>query len=847
MASSLANGPPINGHSSLPDPTSDLNWSDYRGAIHHFFAENASKHPEKLCVVETGPPRREFTYRQIHEASNIVAQHLVQSGIQPGDIVMIFAHRGVDLVVAIMGTLKSGAGFSVLDPQYPPDRQQIYLDVARPRAMIVIEKATQEARPLSQQVKDFVSDTLDLRTEIPALKLQDDGTLLGGMMDGKDRLQEQQSLKEQMPDVLVGPDSTPTLSFTSGSEGRPKGVLGRHYSLCKYFPWMAKTFGLSTDSCFTMLSGIAHDPIQRDIFTPLFLGAQLLVPSKEDIQHERLAEWMRKEKATVTHLTPAMGQILVGGAVAQFPSLRAAFFVGDILIKRDCRRLQDLAENVRIVNMYGTTETQRSVSYYAVPPKSEDAGYLDKLGEVIPAGKGMQDVQLLVVQREGEKKGQQCDIGESGEVYVRAGGLAEGYLGQESLNKEKFVTNWFVDPTKWEKEDKQRVEAQGGPEPWRKCFKGPRDRMYKSGDLGRYLPDGNVEVTGRADNQIKIRGFRIELGEIDSHLSAHDLVRENVTLVRRDKDEEPTLVSYIVPDFKKWEAFLQEKGITEGGDETTMVGLLKRFRPLRDDVREHLKRKLPQYAVPSVLVPLIRFPLNPNGKIDRPALPFPEPFELAQAAGRRRSSHGPAMSPTEDAVAGIWKGVIRGAVRIDPDDSFFDLGGHSIIAQTMLFKVRKQWQDIDVSMTTIFEHPTLRGFAGEIDRAQDPIGLRLDTAEQISGMPEQHTEYAVDARELAKTLPSSFPSSQLDRTKGMTVFLTGATGFLGAYILRDLLIRRNPSIKVIAHVRAKDSETGSQRIVDTCKAYGIWQPSWSSRISCVTGDLSKPKLGMAES
>jgi len=205
------------------------------------------------------------------------------------------------------------------------------------------------------------------------------------------------------------------------------------------------------------------------------------------------------------------------------------------------------------------------------------------------------------------------------------------------------------------------------------------------------------------------------------------------------------------------------------------------------------------------------------------------------------------MSPTEDTVAGIWKGVIKGAVRIDPDDSFFDLGGHSIIAQTMLFKVRKQWQDIDVSMTTIFEHPTLRGFAGEIDRAQDPIGLRLDTAEQINGMPEQHTEYAVDAQELAKTLPSSFPPSQLDKTKDMTVFLTGATGFLGAYILRDLLTRRNPTVKVIAHVRATDPETGSRRIANTCKAYGIWQREWSSRISCVTGDLSKPKLGMTES
>lgn len=129
----------------------------------------------------------------------------------------------------------------------------------------------------------------------------------------------------------------------------------RHFSLTHYFPWMAKKFILDENSIFTMLSGIAHDPIQRDVFTPLFLGARLLVPAKEDIAHERLAEWMQTYKATVTHLTPAMGQILVGGASAEFPALRSAFFVGDQLIKRDCRLLQALAPNCTIINMFGTT------------------------------------------------------------------------------------------------------------------------------------------------------------------------------------------------------------------------------------------------------------------------------------------------------------------------------------------------------------------------------------------------------------------------------------------------------------------------------------------------------------
>lgn len=383
------------------------------------------------------------------------------------------------------------------------------------------------------------------------MRLKDDGTLVGGLKNGEDCLANQQKLKSDLPGVLVGPDSTPTLSFTSGSEGKPKGVKGRHFSLTYYFPWMAETFGLSEKDKFTMLSGIAHDPVQRDIFTPLFLGAQLLVPSKEDIQHEKLAEWMRKFGATVTHLTPAMGQILVGGASAIFESLHHSFFVGDLLVKRDCRRLQELAPNVRIVNMYGTTETQRSVSFYEVPSHTEAPNFLDDISEVIPAGRGMNNVQLLVVDR--QNRNRLCEPGESGEIYVRAGGLAEEYLGLPDLTATKFVENWFVNPKKWVEEDENRVKSQGGPEPWRQFWRGPRDRLYKSGDLGHYGPDGDVHCTGRVDSQVKIRGFRIELGEIDSHLAAHPLVRENVTLLKRNAYEEPTLVSkYMSPSVDSW-------------------------------------------------------------------------------------------------------------------------------------------------------------------------------------------------------------------------------------------------------------------------------------------------------
>ena len=578
----------------LPDPTTDLHWGGYRGAIHEIFAENARSFPDRVCVVETADPangideNRIYTYQHIHESSNIVAHYLVAHGISRGEVVMIYAHRSVDLVVAVMGVLKAGATFSVIDPAYPPNRQKIYLSVAKPRGLIMLEKAGQ----IAPSVRQYLQDELDLRTEISSLAMQPDGSVKGSL-GSDDIFEDFYKRKSEDCGVVVGPDSNPTLSFTSGSEGIPKGVKGRHFSLTYYFPWMAERFGLSENDRFTMLSGIAHDPIQRDIFTPLFLGAQLRIPCSDDIGTPgRLAEWMDDNKATITHLTPAMGQLLSTEATRQIPSLKNAFFVGDVLTKRDCLRLQSLAQNVQIINMFGTTETQRAVSYFPIPPFSSDPNFLSTQKDIMPAGQGMLDVQLLVIDRENTKR--ICDFGEQGELYVRAAGLAEGYLANDELNKQKFIKSWFVDDEVWRALEEKKLPD----EPWRQFYFGARDRLYRTGDLGRYLKDGTVEITGRADNQIKIRGFRIELGEIDTYLSQHPLVRENISLVRRDKDEEPTLVSYFVPQkSRELDDVLTSAGEEEEAD--GMVINLRRHRHLIHQLRNHLKSKLPSYAIPT--------------------------------------------------------------------------------------------------------------------------------------------------------------------------------------------------------------------------------------------------------
>ena len=759
----------------------------------------------------------------------------------------ILIYSSVDLVVAYMGALKAGATVSVLDPQYPHERQKVLLEVANPRFLVHIERAAEVAGPIAETVTEFISSSLKIKAHIPALKLQDDGQLLGGISQDRDCLQPFEHLKAQLPDVLVGPDSGPTLSFTSGSEGKPKGVQGRHFSLTYFTPWMQEKFGISKDDKFTMLSGIAHDPIQRDIFTPLFLGAQIVVPHRDSIAHEFLAEWMKEYKVTVTHLTPAMGQILVGGASAQFPSLHHVFFVGDLLTKKDCRKLQGLAPNAAIVNMYGTTETSRAVSYFEIPSKNCQPDYLDECPDIIPVGQGMLDVQLLVVDR--NDKNRVCDVGEQGELFLRAGGLAEGYIGDDErtreLNASKFLTNWFVDPEVWTKEYERK--ASESPKPWMKLYKGPRDRIYRTGDLGRFRADGVVECTGRVDNQVKIRGFRIELGEIDTHLSHHPFIRENVTLVRRDKDEEPTLVSYIVPEAKRWFEQLEQDGNLPAGtdastEDESLVSMLKKFRSLSDDCKSFLKTKVAQYAVPTMFIPLARMPLNPNGKIDKPALPFPSTSDLALVNRRasRSASMSASLTETQKKVAEIWGEVLPNitARMLLPQSNFFEDGGHSILAQQMLFKVRREWKDIDLPMSAIFQSQTLEEFAAEIDRAQDPTGLRLDV--HASSMADE--AYSADARDLVEKLPATI--AKCTTAEPTTTLLTGATGFLGSYILHTLL-SANDQMRVIAHVRCKDSASGLERLKGIAETYGLWREEWSSRIDVVPGDISKPQLGMS--
>lgn len=577
---------------------------------------------------------------------------------------------------------------------------------------------------------------------------------------------------------------------------------------------------------------------------------------------------MAEHRVTVTHLTPAMGQLLSAQATAQIPTLRNAFFVGDVLTKRDCLRLQALAQNVRIINMYGTTETQRAVSYMEIPCVADDPTFLSTQKDVMPAGSGMIDVQLLVVNR--LDRGVLCGMGEVGEIYVRSGGLAEGYSDLDAT-VQKFVQNWFS-ASNTPRQDTMLHPKEGLALPAARHWKGIRDRMYRSGDLGRYMPNGSVECTGRADDQIKIRGFRIELGEIDTLLSQHPLIRENVTLVRRDKDEEKILVSYFVPLDTPDLADFESDSIS-GEEDKGVVGGIQKYKRLIRDVREHLKKKLPSYSIPSrmcsvlidtrvtnpviltprhtVFVPLKRMPLNPNGKIDKPSLPFPDTAQAASIESRRTGTQ--TVNPTEANLRAIWSNILPNAPNPIPlDESFFDLGGHSILATRLIFEIRKTFI-IEAPLGLVFDHPTVSGQAVQVDVLRN-ADLGLDykalqpTSSPLIGVESSKrvVEYGTDYETLKQQLRESYPPLPDDfGAKGLGVFLTGATGFLGAFVLKDLL-RTDRVSKVFCLVRDASQEKAMERLRHSSTGRGIWDEQWvdSGRLEVLCGDLDRAQFGL---
>ncbi|MGH9239787.1 MAG: amino acid adenylation domain-containing protein [Vicinamibacterales bacterium] len=627
----------------LPDVSAPLDVA-WHGPVHTQIREQAARDPRRVAIVHDGVST---TYGELQEHADRLAGALRGAGVDEEHVVAVLAPRGVPLVAGLLGTLEAGAAFTILDPAYPASQLMQRLEIAR--AKVVLHACARDAEP-------------------PVLRqwAQRTGGRAISLLDRHDAAPASWSRPEPSP------DSPAYVAFTSGSTGEPKAVLGRHASLARYAHWLRNAFGIGSRDRFSMLSALPHDPLLRDVFPPLQLGATLCIP-RDQVSGApgELAAWAAAERVTCMNLTPSLAQILVEGAPrTALPVLQHAFFVGEPLTTTLVRRMRQVAPAAACVNLYGATETQQALGSWI----TED-GSLDRYGAVVPSGNGMPAAQVVVA-----RDRQPAAIGEIGEVWIRSPLLAAGYLHDATLTAARFVADAF------------------GP------GSGP---AYRTGDIGRYLPAGEVLVLGRRDDQVKIRGFRVEPSEIESVILRHPEAGAVAVVSVADARGERSLVAYVT-----------------GGAELGELGAIA-------------KAHLPAHMVPERFIRMPGLPYTETGKVDRRAL-------ASRELPERQSPGGEAPhTPTEISLAEIWKALLPLAA-VSRSDSFFDLGGHSIMAARLAARIRERFA-VDVRIADVFDRPRLADLAAFVDQSTHADeSLVSELLEEIQGLSADELQAILD-------------------------------------------------------------------------------------------------------
>jgi len=586
--------------------------------LHQLFEAQAQTSPRALAVIAENSS---LTYEELNRRADRLAHELRALGVGPGKGVAVCVERSPEMVQGLVGTLKAGGAIVPLDPAYPKERLAFMLEDAQVSVLLT-------QRHLADRIPRHGAETVYLDA------------------DGRD------GEHDSAPNLNSGvtPGDLAYVIYTSGSTGLPKAVMLDHRGRVNNFSDFNRRFRVGAGDRLIALSSLSFDMSAYDVFGTLASGAAIVLPraSKErDPSH--WADLMRRHKVTIWHSAPALLEMLLeqfGDRPESAPaSLRLALLGGDWIPLTLPGRLKKLVAGVRVISLGGATEASMDSIIYPVE-KSDPAW------RSIPYGRPMANQTGYIL----DAHLQPVPIGVPGELYLGGVGLAWGYRNRPELSAEKFIPHPF-----------------GGE---------PGSRLYKTGDLARHMPDGNIELLGRLDQQVKLRGLRIELGEIVATLKQHHAVKEAVALVREDEAGNKHLVAYIVP-----------------GQEPL---------PAAGELRDFLKRTLPDYMVPSFFVALESLPLTPNGKVDRRSLPAPDTT--------RREAGGEFVAPgdaVEEVVAGVWAEVLH-LERVSVGDNFFDLGGHSLLATQIVSRLQSSFS-IELPLRHIFEAPTVSGLARRIE------------------------------------------------------------------------------------------------------------------------------------
>ncbi len=599
------------------------------------FEAQAARAPGAVALTLPGPGGGALTYAELNARANQVAHRLRGLGVRPEDRVGLYVERSLELIVGLVGILKAGAAYLPLDPAYPRERLAFMLQDGG--VSVLLTQASLAA-------------TADFRpARVIRLDAEADGLAAGDRAN---------------PPPAVGPDHAAYVIYTSGSTGQPKGCVVTHHQALRLFEATAAWFHFGPDDVWTLFHSHAFDFSVWEIWGALLHGGRLVVvPFAVSRSPEAFRGLLAGEGVTILNQTPsAFRQLMAADEAAPGPlALREVIFGGEALDVPGLRPWFDRHgdQRPRLVNMYGITETTVHVTYRPLT-RADCNEQRSVIGVPIP------DLQLHVL----DPWLQPAPIGVTGEMYVGGAGVARGYLNRPGLTAERFI-----------------------PDPFSRR---PGAVLYRSGDLARRLPEGDLEYLGRIDQQVKIRGFRVELGEIEAALAGHPGVRSALVLIRADAPGEPRLVAYIVP---------------------------RAAAVAPAELRDQLRPRVPDYMVPSAFVSLPAFPLTPHGKVDRRALPAPEAGGVAPGP-----EFAAPRDPLEETIAGLWREALQ-VDRVGRQDNFFDLGGHSLLVVQVHRKLRAELGR-ELSVVDLFKHATIAALAEFLRSAPGAPGAGLEDARE---------------------------------------------------------------------------------------------------------------------
>jgi amino acid adenylation domain-containing protein len=564
---------------------------------------------------------RTLSYRELSRRTALLALRLRALGAGPDTLVGVAMERSLDLVVALVGILRAGAAYVPLDPEYPRDRLAFMAEETRVAVVL-----TQGHLAAGLPTNRFQSLCLD-DAEDPDLR----------------------PAGPEAPPPPAAPESLAYVIYTSGSTGRPKGSMLAHRGIVNRLAWMQEAYRLTPADRVLQKTPISFDVSVWEFFWPLLVGARLVLARPGGHRDPAyLADLIAREGITTLHFVPSLLQVFLDEpGLERCSSLRRVFCSGEALARDLESRFFSLFARwgTELHNLYGPTEASVDVTAWACSPEAE--------GAAVPIGRPIANTRIHVLDR----WLQPVPVGSPGELVIAGVGLARGYLGRPGLTAERFVPNPL------------------GRE--------PGERLYRTGDVARYLPDGALEFLGRLDHQVKIRGLRVELGEIESLLSAIPGIQEAVVVAREDTPGDRRLIAYLV-----------------GGAQGV---------PPPAELRAALRASLPEHMVPAGFITLERLPLTASGKLDRRALPAPQGLRAEAAA----AAYLPARNPLEETIAEVWREALH-VEKVGIDDNFFDLGGNSLLllrAQSLL-RARLGGR---ADLMQLFRFPTIRRLSEQLE------------------------------------------------------------------------------------------------------------------------------------